>query len=233
MELYERLLKIADFFEEKSQTQLARRLSVPQSTFYDYLNPVGQSKIRKVLLDKINQVYPEINRDWLYFGEGEMLVETPETPPTPAVAAPDLTAPLVEKSRAVPMVGFASCGIIGWQGTMTFPVSVTAPHWRPGMFGVTASGDSMIPAGIGNGHVCFCDPNAEPLEGECVYVARKDGTSALKLFLGRVGVGGAPGLRFCGWLDKDAAGQQKLFTLDERADRIQVLAPVIYVQRRM
>ena len=45
-----------------------------QQTFNNYLNSDGQQKIRKSLLDKVLTIYPEVNRDWLFFDEGEPLV---------------------------------------------------------------------------------------------------------------------------------------------------------------
>lgn len=76
MQLYERLLKLVELFENNSQTQFAKRLCIPQPTFFGYLNSDGQEKIRKSLLDKILAIYPEVNREWLFFGEGEPLSGT-------------------------------------------------------------------------------------------------------------------------------------------------------------
>lgn len=73
MQLYERLLKLVELFENNSQTQFAKRLCIPQPTFFGYLNSDGQEKIRKSLLDKVLTIYPEVNRDWLFFDEGEPL----------------------------------------------------------------------------------------------------------------------------------------------------------------
>ena len=73
MELYERLLKLTEIFADNSQAKFARSIGLSQQTFHGYLNSDGQQKIRKVVLDAIMTTYPEVNRDWLYFGEGEML----------------------------------------------------------------------------------------------------------------------------------------------------------------
>ena len=71
MELYERLIKLTEIFTDSSQAKFARSIGLFQQTFHGYLNPDGQQKIRKVVLDAI--LTTEVNRDWLYFGEGEML----------------------------------------------------------------------------------------------------------------------------------------------------------------
>lgn len=237
MELYERLLKLIEFFEKNSQTRFAKKIGVSQATFWDYLNPIGQLKIRKVLLDKINLVYPQINRDWLFFGEGEMLKsdepckEAAPAKPEPVAQPVPLAVP--QPQSPAPLRGFAACGLDGWSGTMTFAMAVPMPSPRPGMFAVTATGDSMIPAGIGNGHICFCDPHSEPVVGESVYVELSDKKSALKTFLGREVEGGEMYVVLQGWFDKVAGRPQKDFIIKELGCLVKVLAPVVYVQRRL
>ncbi len=73
MELFQRLLQLVELLSENSQSRFAKSIGLSQQTFNNYLNPEGQQKIRKTLLDAILSVYPQINRNWLYFGEGDML----------------------------------------------------------------------------------------------------------------------------------------------------------------
>lgn len=82
MELYQRLLQLIELLADNSQTRFAKSIGLSQQTFNNYLNPEGQQKIRKTLLDTILAIYPEISRDWLFFGEGEMLGREGETPLT-------------------------------------------------------------------------------------------------------------------------------------------------------
>lgn len=229
MKLYERLLKIVEFFEENSQTKLAKRIGISQTTFWGYLNHTGQSKVRLDLLNKILIVYPQINRDWLYFGEGEML--TTDSVPTAQQFTPS-------KIASVPVLGFASCGVIGWSGEMTIPMSATAPHVGPQTIAVMASGESMIPAGIGHGHICFCEPDLEPLRGDIVYVRRHDELGTLKTFLGwglAAGVPEATKGELClrGWTDRDEKGQQQEIVLTVDTALVKTVAPVVFVRRRM
>lgn len=72
MELFQRLLQLVELLAENSQSRFAKSIGLSQQTFNNYLNSEGQQKIRKTLLDTILSVYPQINRNWLYFGEGEM-----------------------------------------------------------------------------------------------------------------------------------------------------------------
>lgn len=74
MELYQRLLQLVELLANNSQAKFAKGVGLSQQTFNNYLNPDGQQKIRKSLLDKVLTIYPEVNRDWLFFDEGEPLV---------------------------------------------------------------------------------------------------------------------------------------------------------------
>lgn len=74
MELFQRLLQLVELLAENSQSRFAKSIGLSQQTFNNYLNPEGQQKIRKTLLDTILSVYPQINRKWLFFGEGQMFV---------------------------------------------------------------------------------------------------------------------------------------------------------------
>lgn len=73
MQLYERLLQLVSIISGNSQTKFAKSLGMAQTTFLGYLSETGQSKIRVSFLDQILNTYPQIRREWLYFGEGEML----------------------------------------------------------------------------------------------------------------------------------------------------------------
>ena len=142
----------------------------------------------------------------------------------------------MKKENPLTLFGFASCGIDGWGGTIPYSVSVTLPSVHEGMIAVMASGDSMIPAGIGSGQICYCDTTKEPSLGDAVYVQRTDGLGAIKVYLGK----GMPGLHipdegktaFQGWLSP-ADGVQKPFFMDVSDDALITVAPVIFVQRRM
>lgn len=83
MELFERVKQIAGL--AGSETKLASRLNLPQTTFNGYLKPSRQDNLWP-LLPKILELFPQVNREWLYFGEGEMTGET-----APRVAVPPLT----------------------------------------------------------------------------------------------------------------------------------------------
>lgn len=71
--IFERLLYLVEVFTNNSQTKFAKSIDCLQATFNGYMNEEGQKKIRLTLLQDIMKRYPSINRNWLYFGEGEPL----------------------------------------------------------------------------------------------------------------------------------------------------------------
>lgn len=90
MMLYQRVREVADKVAE-SQADLARGLDVHVRTFSNYLKEERQDNLWP-LLEKICVLYPQIRREWLWWGEGEMLKsDAPLTLPEPT---PDMTAEL-------------------------------------------------------------------------------------------------------------------------------------------
>jgi|GEM_PF-915757 len=88
MEMFERVRVVAERCAG-SHSRLAERLQLPQRTFAGYLNLKRQSNLWP-LLPKILEIFPTVSREWLYFGEGEMLVsenlasaegDSPQCPP--------------------------------------------------------------------------------------------------------------------------------------------------------
>lgn len=190
-----------------------------------------------VLHDKFGLSYR-----WLVTGEGDPFDAAPAPVAAPAEQAlpePALPTPLTlpeapHDMQPIPLVGFASCSVQGWYGTMTIPVPVEPPKWHDNMIAVMATGESMLPAGIGHGHICYCDPTKAPGVDEAVYVETMDGLGTIKLFCGWSERGGSSFLNLRGWLDKDPeTDRQKVMTLDTAAFYIRRIAPVIYVRRRL
>lgn len=91
MMLYQRVREVAEKVAG-SQADLARALDVHIRTFSNYLKEERQDNLWP-WLGKICELYPQIRREWLWWGEGEMLKNTAETAPPPP-PAPDLTAEL-------------------------------------------------------------------------------------------------------------------------------------------
>lgn len=78
MKLFERVKKVSKELAF-SETKLASLLGLPQRTFNGYLNEKSQRNLWE-LLPAILACFPQLSREWLYFGEGEMLVENSSAP---------------------------------------------------------------------------------------------------------------------------------------------------------
>jgi len=245
---YRRVDEFLRFFGE-SRTHLARKLGIPQNTFNRYFCEEHSSKLCAHLW-KIAELYPQLCKEWLFFGEGEMLAAAREgasvRQESEAVQQRlddverklDAFVASSPSCAAVPLVGFARCGVVGWHGTMHLPVAVELPKLTPGMIAVVAGGDSMCPAGISNGQVCYCDPDRIPLQGEAVYVERRDGLTALKIFMGKncmndAGKEPISQTIFQGWLPAEDGELQKPYSLAVDDELIRLIAPVILVRRRL
>jgi len=79
MELYERVDALIRRFA-KSRTNMALQLKIKQTTFNSWFSRDRQEHLLPIL-GKILELYPHISRDWLFFGEGEMLKSEMEGPP--------------------------------------------------------------------------------------------------------------------------------------------------------
>ena len=72
MYLYQRIKSVLAALT-LSQSEMARRLGMPQRTFQGYLNEKRQDNLWP-LLPRILELYPRLSRQWLYFEEGPMFI---------------------------------------------------------------------------------------------------------------------------------------------------------------
>jgi transcriptional regulator with XRE-family HTH domain len=155
---------------------------------------------------------------WLMTGAGAM-----------AAAAP---APLAGLGAypGVPVLGLADCGLRGWYQRDMLGVAASRPgdFVDPEGFAVMAIGQSMVPAGIVQGHLCFCSPRTAPGMGDAVYVERSDGAATIKLYRGTEG----EWLVLEGWLDP-VDGRREAYTDRLLLATVKRIAPVIYVKRKL
>lgn len=150
----------------------------------------------------------------------------------PAVGTMPFVADAVAPQEySIPVYGLATCGASGWYSPN--PLAIRAQlsvkyKNHDSLFAVIAIGSSMIPEGIKEGYLLFCDPLVSPNPGDAVYVLNTDGTATVKQFVSNDG----EWLVLRGWSDPDQAGHQKIYT-DKRALRtIAAVSCVVIVQRR-
>ena len=78
MELYERVDAVIKYMAQ-SRSHLAKQLKIKQTTFNGYFSNVKQHNLWPSL-SRILSLYPTISREWLFFGEGEMLKKETDGP---------------------------------------------------------------------------------------------------------------------------------------------------------
>ena len=71
MELFERVYAVVRRMT-KSRTHMAKQLNIKQTTFNSWFTRDRQEYLLPVLF-QILELYPHISREWLFFGEGEMI----------------------------------------------------------------------------------------------------------------------------------------------------------------
>ena len=71
MELFERVDAVVRRMA-KSRTHMAKQLNIKQTTFNSWFTRDRQEYLLPVLF-QIMELYPHISREWLFFGEGEMI----------------------------------------------------------------------------------------------------------------------------------------------------------------
>lgn len=78
MQLFQRVKHLAKN-KAGSAKSLGVALGLSQSRFNGYLNETRQNNLWP-LLPQILELFPDVSRDWLYFGEGEMIAAANPTP---------------------------------------------------------------------------------------------------------------------------------------------------------
>lgn len=99
MELFERVKAVARQLSG-SDSALAEALGLRQNTFSYYLTAKTQTKLWEHL-PKILELHPQVRRDWLYFGEGEMLADAGSDVSVPPLrtALPPMKAALAREGE--------------------------------------------------------------------------------------------------------------------------------------
>ncbi len=196
-----------------SQVELAKKVGVSTTTIQNYES--GQFPKGDHAVDLA--VALECSLDWLLAGV------TPQA---------HQNAPGPESQQGgVPILGLAKCGLQGWSLSTPLDIKASRPGdmHMPGIFCVMAIGNSMIPAGILQGQICFCNPHDRYEQGDAIYVERMDNTASIKLFMGS----DERHMTLQGWLDPDVEGHQTMYTEEVRLDQVRRVATVIYVKRKL
>lgn len=198
-------------------SELARRSSIPRRTFEAYLT--GLSEPKATGLAAIAAA-AQVRLEWLITGDEPMVGElSSEAPGSFSWPIP-----------SIPITGLAECGLKGWFQQEHLSVTATRPGdlTDPDAFAVIAIGQSMVPAGILQGMICFCSPRTPAAAGDAVYIEKTDETAAIKVFR-KID---DSWLTFEGWLDP-INGHRDIYTERLAVSVLRKLAPVIYVKRKL
>lgn len=168
-----------------------------------------------------------VSADWLFFGKGEM---HPVLSPH-AAALPGGTTPGSEtfSSCAVPVIALGACSVTGWHSATNVYLMADPPVITKEMFGVLSVGDSMLPAGICEGQLLYCDPETKPRKGDAVFIRQNDDSASIKLYL----QDDASNIYVQGWLPPDPSGLQKPYTITLFKNSVKTIATVLYTKRRI
>lgn len=133
--------RLLELLREKrmTQTEFARRLGVSPTYIGAMRRSIPDDRMRKLM-----QIFPDLNRDWLLYGEGEML--------NPVCEGPDLS-----KGYVVPLLPVeAYAGNLSlWSESVALRDCEKVVSPVPGVdFGIRISGDSMEPE-FQNGSILF------------------------------------------------------------------------------
>lgn len=139
--------------------------------------------------------------------------------------------PDLEPLPAIPVIGLAACGVERWNHPQPLAFSVPAPtgYKNPErLFAVVAVGQSMVPDGIREGYLLYCDPFVKPAAGDAVFVKTTDNKVTVKRLLRTDN----QWLSLQGWLEPDKDGVQKPYTDQLALGYIDSIACVVMVRRK-
>lgn len=131
--------------------------------------------------------------------------------------------------RAIPVIGFAECGVRGWYNQVPWQINAGLDCPDPEVFAIAAIGQSMIPEGIRPGFVCIASPNTRPTSGDLIVIRKEDGTATIK----RYDREDQDWLHITGYLDPDEKGYQMDFSEKVKKSIISQVATIIFVKRRV
>ena len=135
------------------------------------------------------------------------------------------------EAKTIPVIGLATCDIVGWYNPGPLAVRAPLPPDYPQagkLFAVIAIGNSMVPDGIRAGYLVYCDPDVKAEPGDAVFVKTSDGKATIKRFIQQDN----EWVTLQGWLDPDKTGAQRPYTNQFASSFIHTIATVILVRRK-
>jgi SOS-response transcriptional repressor LexA len=229
---------------DRSQINFAEFTGIPKNTLGRYeRGEIMPGAEAIALLCEATGVDPY----WLLFGEGPMKRSSGKPGDTDMSGQSAGDIELQEENTAlkdelaklqwqtsVPVLGLAECGINGWQVKKVSSLKTQPP---PDMtdpkdtFAVIAFGDSMVPLGINDGFLLYCDEGSNPAQFDIVYVEALDNRATVKQFVGYLKKGSDEYLALQGFLPSKDGLPQEPFTLEILKSQVARIAVVRYIKR--
>jgi hypothetical protein len=187
------------------QSALSRNTGLSLGAIQRYLR--GGDPSRRALI-KLSEA-GKVSVNWLVYGRDEPDSQIPE-------------------NFSMPLYGFADNAEQGWYSEVRYKIGSALEWSDPELFAIAAADRSMSCEGIYEGHVCIVSPNTRPHRGDVVFIRRKDGMAALKIFEGE-------NSEWCflrGYIDPGK--NEKLVSSEEQLKRsaIKQMGPVVMIKRR-
>ena len=138
--------------------------------------------------------------------------------------------PLHENDTRLAIAGMAECGVKGWYNEVIWDNDIEIKIDDPDAFAIIAHGDSMVPEGIQQGHVCICSPQAKPRIGDIIFIKRKDGHTTIKKYEGLSG----EWIKLKGYLPREPnQTHQEPYGDQIRQQDVDTLANVVMIKRKL
>lgn len=129
----ERLIELINYVSGGVQKDFAEKIKTNRVQISQYLN--GERNPGNIFFDKVKKKFPEINVDYLKYGDGSLTLEK------------DLKDLDVIRYRPIPLYGRVYCGKTAAQWIDNAKDFISMPDLRKykETFGLIATGDSMLP----------------------------------------------------------------------------------------
>ncbi|NCC21096.1 MAG: XRE family transcriptional regulator [Alphaproteobacteria bacterium] len=132
------------------------------------------------------------------------------------------------KSLSIPLFGFGDSADQGWYSEVEYNINAALDWPDPDVFAIVAADHAMAREGIHPGHVCMVSPNTRCRKGDVMFIRRKDGMAALKVY-------DREDSEWChlkGYIDPGDGGESVETTEQVKRSSIKQMGPVIFVKRR-
>ncbi len=180
-------------------------------------------------LEELCQKY-KITPQWILLGEGSKDMDD-ESHPVWHEQSISLLA-LHGANSGMPIVSLLDMGTTGWCRKAKTAITAQRPAEfanNPHVFVTSAGCNSLQPEGIRQGFLCYCDPRNSAGQGDVVFIQLMDDKASLKLLTAHR----ENWITLQAWYTNANGEPLNYFSEEVEIKNIKLLAPVIYVKRKL